>query len=335
MQPVSAQEPPTALMKVPPPPSVAVQAVECCDVCGASQHRPFASGYDYELETCSNLWHFVCCETCEHVWLHPRPAVQALQTIYPPHYYAYNYDQQIGALLRWGKAALDRRKLAKILGLLARPPRSYLDIGCGNGRFLKVMEQRGLSRHALHGLELSAPVVEHLAAQGYRVFNTRVEDCHSISSGSIDLITMFHVIEHVDAPGAVIERLADWLAPGGTIALETPNLDSLDARMFREHFWGGYHIPRHWHLFAARTLSRLLERAGLKVDAVRYQPGHSFWLYSLHHRLKYGRRPRPRLARRFDPFQALLPLVAATGFDIARATLGFKTSAMLVIATKR
>jgi hypothetical protein len=67
---------------------------------------------------------------------------------------------------------------------------------------------------------------------------------------------------------------------------------------------------------------------------VRYQPGHAFWLYSLHHRLKYGPHPRPGLARWFDPFNSLVPLVAATGFDVARAQLGFKTSAMLVLASK-
>jgi SAM-dependent methyltransferase len=266
--------------------------------------------------------------------LHPRPAVDALKTIYPSHYYAYEYDEQIGAIARWGKATLDQRKLSSIFQHIERSPRSYLDVGCGNGRFLKIVEARGIERRSLYGLELDATVVERLKGDGYQVFCERVESCESMPAGGIDLITMFHVIEHLDAPARVIERLASWLAPGGVLALETPNIDSWDARLFRTHYWGGYHIPRHWHLFTRETLTRLLERAGLKVDAVQYQTGHSFWLYSLHHRLKYGARRRPRLAAWFNPFTNLFPLLLATGFDILRSKLGFKTSAMLVIAKK-
>lgn len=324
-------EPPTPVQG---PPLVEVEAVERCEICGGTEHERFACGYDYELETCGNLWWFVRCGACEHVWLHPRPAVSALKTIYPPSYYAYGYDEQIGALARWGKATLDRLKLAGILGELKRRPGAYLDVGCGNGRFLQVMAARGMAKTSLYGLELDARTVEKLRSEGFQAFCERVESCESIRPGSIDLITMFHVIEHLDAPARVIERLTSWLAPGGVLALETPNIDSWDARLFQTHYWGGYHIPRHWHLFKPETLTRLLTRAGLEVTAVRYQTGHSFWLYSLHHRLKYGLRRHPRLARRFDPFTNLVPLLCATGFDIVRSKLGFKTSAMLVLARK-
>lgn len=331
MNTASIPEPPTALFG---PPLVAVEEVGTCEICASARHAPFASGYDYELETCKNLWWFVRCEECGHVWLHPRPAVNALKIIYPSTYYAYGYDEQIGAIARWGKSALDRRKLAGILGQLARQTASYLDVGCGNGRFLRIMAGRGIPPRSIYGLELDEKVVEKLRAEGFQVFSERAESCESIPTGSIDLITMFHVIEHVDAPARVIERLASWLSPGGVLALETPNIDSWDARLFQTHYWGGYHIPRHWHLFAPQTLTRLLERAGLEVITVRYQTGHSFWMYSLHHRLKYGVHQRPSLARWFDPFTNLVPLLAATGFDIVRSRLGFKTSAMLVLARK-
>ena len=96
-------------------------------------------------------------------------------------------------------------------------------------------------------------------------------------------MTMFHVIEHVADPPRVAERVARWLAPGGVFAVETPNLESLDARLFRERYWGGYHFPRHWHLY---------------------------------------------------PFRGLPFLAAFTAWDRLRATLGFHTSAMLMIARK-
>lgn len=313
---------------------IATEEVPCCPVCGGRDKDRLAVGFDYELLTCSNPWRMVRCRDCGHVWLDPRPAIDTLGIIYPKEYYAYNYEQQINRIAVWGKRQLDRRKLRGILRLLGRRPRSFLDIGCGQGRYLRTMARGGLSRDRIFGLELDEPIVRVLSAEGFRAFACRVEQCDTIPPGEIDLATMFHVIEHVDDPRAVAAKVASWLSPGGVFAVETPNIDSLDARRFADTYWGGYHIPRHWNLFTPSTLARLLDDCGLEVLDLRFQPGHSFWMYSLHHKLRYGKRPHPRLARRFDPFRSLPPLVAFTAFDTLRAKLGCRTSAMLMLARK-
>lgn len=314
-------------------PLVPTEEVPRCTVCGARAHAPYARGYDYELRTCRNEWVFVRCTDCGHVWLNPRPALSALGTIYPPHYYAYDYEARVHPVARWGKAVLDGRKLGGVLKRLGGPPRTYLDVGCGSGRYLREMARRGLARRDIHGLELDAEVVARLAGEGFSVARARVEEAE-LAPGSIGLATMFHVLEHVDEPDRVVARIAGWLAPGGTLAVETPNLDSLDHRLFSATFWGGYHIPRHWHLFTPETLARLLMGAGLQPVATIYQTGHSFWMYSLHHRLRYGSTPRPGLARRFDPLRSVLPLAAFTGLDLVRGALGARTSAMLMLARR-
>ena len=314
-------------------PLIAVENVAACAVCSGLATSRYARGFDYELRTCGNEWTFVQCTACGHVWLNPRPAVTELATIYPPHYYAYDYEARISAVARWGKTTLDDRKLGSILAHLDRPPRTFLDIGCGSGRYLRTMRSRGLAARDIHGLELDQRAVDSLSAEGFSVQRARVEDA-DIPDSSIDLATMFHVIEHVDAPDRVVARIARWLRPGGVVAIETPNLDSLDRRLFASTFWGGYHIPRHWHLFTPATLTRLVESAGLTPLGTRFQTGHSFWMYSVHHRLRYGTPPRPRLARFFDPFTNVAPLAMFTAFDVARAALGFRTSAMLLVAQK-
>lgn len=316
-------------------PHIASQDIAECPVCGSDQKTAFAAGYDYELETCGNRWQFVECIDCHHVWLSPRPSIDMLATIYPPEYYAYNYETAIPLVAKWAKSILDRRKLRDIIRRLDRPVKSYLDIGCGSGRFLDVMASRGVSLASIYGLELDDGVVTRLLNRGYQVWCSRVEDCQDILPSSIDLATLFHVIEHVDNPGRVVKRVADWLTPGGIIAIETPNLDSLDASWFRETWWGGYHIPRHWNLFRPGTLKRLVESVGLDVVALSFLPGHSFWCYSLHHVLKYGNRRWVQLAKCFDPIRSLPSLVAFTAWDMGRAALGAKTSAMLMLAKKR
>jgi SAM-dependent methyltransferase len=314
-------------------PLIATESVAVCAVCGGVETREYARGYDYELRTCRNEWIFVRCTGCGHVWLNPRPAVESLGIIYPPHYYAYDYETRVNAIARRGKALLDGLKLGAIVKRLDRAPRTFIDIGCGTGRYLRAMANRGLAPRDIRGLELDERVVDTLAAEGFEVACARVEDA-SVPRGTIDLATMFHVVEHVDAPDRVVRRIADWLTPGGVLAIETPNLDALDRRLFGDGYWGGYHIPRHWHLFTEDTLGRLLRSAGLEPLATMYQTGHSFWMFSVHHWLRYEGRPRPRLAQLFDPFSSVIPLAAFTAFDKMRAAAGMRTSSMLMLARR-
>jgi 2-polyprenyl-3-methyl-5-hydroxy-6-metoxy-1,4-benzoquinol methylase len=315
-------------------PFIATEDVPFCPVCGDSQHRPFAEGFDYELLTCQNPWRLVECSACSHVWLNPRPAVSELPVIYPATYYAYNYGN-INAVARKSKEFLDQRKIAKITRGCLQPPRTYLDVGCGDGRFLRVMERLGVPRSGLYGLELDPAVVDGLRAQGYNgVFCERVETVSSLPENGIDLVTMFHVIEHVDDPGAVVRQIGRLLSPGGIFALETPNLDSWDARIFQRTYWGGYHFPRHWNLFTPATIARLVTDNGLEIVGTVFQTGHSFWMYSLHHLVRYEGKSRPRAGAWFDPMKSLFGIGAFTALDLARGAAGAKTSAMLVICRK-
>jgi SAM-dependent methyltransferase len=322
----------------PSVPEIAAQPAGPCPVCHGTASRVFARGYDYELLTCRNLWTFRQCATCGHVLLDPRPRDDSLETIYPPHYYSYTLSKRVNPIALKGKEMLDGMKFRRILRHVARRPSSYLDIGCGDGRYLRYLETKlELTRDRLFGLELSKEVVNALRAQGYRAMCATIEACEDIEAGAIDLITMFHVIEHVSDPAGAIQRVADWLSPGGLVAIETPNLDSIDAKLFRRTYWGGYHVPRHWHLFTPVTLARLLEDRGFRVLKLSYQTGHSFWMYSFHHLLRYGPRFRSeRLSALFDPVGGgVFFLAGFTALDKLRALLGFKTSSVLAIARKK
>lgn len=319
----------------PTAPVIATTAVPNCPVCSGSEQSHWASGFDYEMETCANEWRFVRCGDCGCVWLNPRPADDALGVIYPPTYYSYDLEKRISPIAVRAKRLLDGRKFGWLLRSMPAQPRSYLDIGCGDGRYLGYFARRGLPANKLYGLELSETAVERLRGAGYQVHCRRVEDCTEIPPGEIDLATMFHVIEHVADPQEVLRRIARWLSPGGCLAVETPNVHSLDARLFKDKWWGGYHIPRHWTLFDETTLRRLLTGAGLEVVGFRYQTGHSFWAYSFHHWLRYNdRRPRPGLARAFHPHKSLPSLAMFTGIDMLRRSFRIPTSSILMIARK-
>ena len=150
---------------------------------------------------------------------------------------------------------------------------------------------------------------------------------------TLEFITMFHVIEHVKDPKSIIKTLNKLLVPGGHLVIETPNIDSLDAMIFKETFWGGYHFPRHWHLFTPESLTALASSLNFKIIKLSYLTGHSFWLYSFHHFFKYHLK-QPYIASFFDPMKSKFFLVLITLFDTLRSSLGFKTSSMLLILKK-
>lgn len=314
-------------------PEITVEAIPECPVCTSKSFSEYGRGFDYELRTCRNEWIFVQCDDCDNVWLNPRPAVKELSTIYPKHYYAYDFEGKVNPIALHAKNIIDSRKLKGIFSKLGRNPEAFIDIGCGSGRYLRAAKELGIPQSSIFGMELDQEVVDRLNEEGYKSYCERVEDCTDIADGSIDLATMFHVIEHVDDPLAVVKQVGKWLRPDGLFAMETPNIDSFDARLFQKTYWGGYHIPRHWNLFSPKSIEKLLERSGLKLEAIQYQTGHSFWMYSMHHKTRYQHEKRG-LSQWFDPLKGLPFLASFTAFDMLRSKLGFKTSSMLILARK-
>lgn len=86
-------------------------------------------------------------------------------------------------------------------------------------------------------------------------------------TGSFDVITLWHVLEHVEKLDQVVERLKNYLADGGTLVVALPNCNSFDARLYKE-FWAAYDVPRHlWH-FTPSTFERLMHNHGLKISGM-------------------------------------------------------------------
>ncbi|HEX4025928.1 MAG TPA: class I SAM-dependent methyltransferase [Steroidobacteraceae bacterium] len=314
-------------------PMVGTTSLLDCAVCGGRSWREVGRAQDYEYATCSNLWAFRVCLQCGHVQIDPLPAPETLRIIYPANYYSYQMEKSIHPIARWAKLRLDRAKFKWITGGMRGPVASYLDVGCGDGRYLQMVIGQGTDRDRAYGVELDAHAVQTARASGLNVVQSRIEDASGLSPDSFDLITMFHVIEHVASPGEVVARLRELLREGGLLAVETPNFDCMDARLSGRRFWGGYHAPRHWHLFTSASLCRLLLSHGFTIERQRFQTGHAFLLWTLHHWLKYGK-GRNRLAAWCHPLGNVLLLALATSFDMLRIMLGCKTSAVLVVARK-
>ena len=153
--------------------------------------------------------------------------------------------------------AFDRHRL-RLLG--RRPPGRLLDAGAGRGRFVATARAAGWDAH---GLEPSARGVR-AAAEAYAVALEQASIAQATAAeGAYDAVTLWHVLEHLDAPEEALRRTGTWLAPGGVLLVGVPNLASAQARLGGPR-WYHLDLPRHRTHFTVAGLHALLGRAGLE-----------------------------------------------------------------------
>jgi SAM-dependent methyltransferase len=265
---------------------------------------------------------------CKLVFLDPRPVVGELDTIYPPEYEPFHFGESRNPFVRHGRDAVQRGKV-RALSRLVPEAANVLDAGCGSGELLRLMRRLGPSGWRLVGNDFSDIALEYVRRLGIETLPGRLEDVRT--DLRFDLVVLNQTIEHLQSPRSVVEKAHELLRPNGVLAIETPSVDSLDARLFRTRHWGGYHFPRHWTLFDTRTLRKLVEGAGFAVESIERLPSPAFWCQSLHHACL----DRRRLAW-LAPFWTIrnpLALSAFTSFDLARRRWA-PTSNMRVVARR-
>jgi SAM-dependent methyltransferase len=233
-----------------------------CELCGADQSDLIMVAPD-RLHDLASEFNVVCCKSCGLIYINPRPV--NMQAYYPEDSYAAHSGRESkshfsAAPLR--SLGLRRRREA----VLARKQSGrLLDVGCGAGDFMNAMSMVG--GWEVQGIE-PGPAAAAQARRSYGL-DVRVGQLGQVDipDASFDVVTMWHVLEHVPHPRATLHEVARILRPDGLLVLACPIVDSWEARFFR-HFWSGYDVPRHLYTFSRKTLGRLLKECGLGCEQV-------------------------------------------------------------------
>jgi 2-polyprenyl-3-methyl-5-hydroxy-6-metoxy-1,4-benzoquinol methylase len=220
-----------------------------CDLCGHT-HFLIVSDRDRHGQPLQT----VVCHDCGLVSTNPRPTDEELEQFYREEY-RKSYKQAVKPkpkhVYRAGRVALER--LSYLLPLL-RPGQSVLDMGAGGGELLFLL--RGLG-YAVQGIEPnlgyggSARDTLGLPVQVTHYQHAKVEP------GSLDVVTCFHVLEHLAHPIEALSIMGGWAKPGGLLLIEVPNVMSRCQ-------WPSsrYHLG-HLHHFSSSTLCLAGQKAGL------------------------------------------------------------------------
>ncbi len=297
---------------------IAATPAPACRVCGTEGKLAFAALRDH-LFGAGGLWNLRRCPHCASVWVDPRPDESEFSAIYPAAYLTHDVAgtadsarllpaavtrlirlgwfgyrgreaSRVEQIAGWALAALLPfvRELvaADIAGLGARDRGRLLDVGCGNGGFLRTMSGLGWD---VRGVEPD-PAAARMSAQAVgEVVHHGSIDTAPFADATFDVITLKHVIEHVDDPAVMLAHCRRLLRPGGKLVLLTPNARSLGGSMFGCD-WLGWDVPRHVFVFSSASIRAVLEAAGFVRVCVVTPARKAVRMWQMSRVLQDGRR---------------------------------------------
>jgi len=258
-----------------------------CDYCAAMETEPYLTGHD-RLCGLEGEFHVVRCARCGLLRMNPQPVPADQPKTYSSSYELHTASVEVPAppagRLRWAlvnyrnyplgvpSSALVRALAwpftgPRLRGRYGIPYLPYegdgrlLDLGCGVGRYVAQMQAAGWNAE---GMDL-VPEAVRVGREAGLPMQVGTLPGADLPESHYDLVTLWHVLEHVPGPKATLEACRRVLKPGGRLAVVCPMSDSLAARWFGSA-WYGLDVPRHLTHFTQATLARHLEAAGLRVE---------------------------------------------------------------------
>ena len=167
-----------------------------------------------------------------------------------------------------------------------------MDVGCANCSLL--LSFKSIGDFKLYGTDIKDLGIDY---KSFGVnFNQGALEKMRMPANFFDLVVLDNLIEHVPDPKLFLEKIYYLLKPGGWVVGTTPNIRSVDAKIFGK-YWGGYHLPRHLYFFNQNTIKRLLKNSGfIRIDLpINANPGD--WCVSVQNFLRRNKQKMNKYKR--------------------------------------
>lgn len=172
-------------------------------------------------------------------------------------------------------------KKVKLINQFANNSKSLLDIGAGTGEFL--LQAKSKNWKTL-GIEPGIDAKIKAEKKGLSIIGNLTH----LTDQKFDIITLWHVLEHLPNLNEQIKKIEKHLKKNGTLIIAVPNFKSYDATYYKE-FWAAYDTPRHlWH-FSQNSISSIFNKQGLKVIKTLPMYFDSYYVSMLSEKYKTGK----------------------------------------------
>ena len=256
-----------------------------CPVCHHEGIWKVLSAKDYTVS--GQTFEVWSCKNCEARFTQEVPSEETIGAFYESEEYISHSNTSKGLVntlyQQVRNITLDqKRKL--ILSVSGKSQGSILDIGCGTGEFLGKMKDTGWETRGLEPSESA----RNQARENFQIEVSDPSDLFDLDENQFDVITMWHVLEHVHRLHAYMDKIHEILKPGGTLIIAVPNYQSLDADFYGEE-WAAYDVPRHLYHFSPKSMNQLLEDHQFTLAQEKPMPFDGFYVSLLSEKYKHGK----------------------------------------------
>ncbi len=216
---------------------------------------------------------------------YPQPSLNALPEYYKSEDYISHTDTRRNLLEKVYHLVRNislKRKL-KLINSFSSEEKNLLDVGCGTGYFLQIAQE---NKWTVCGIEPNE-AARNIANKTTNNVVFETEHLFKFNQNSFDVITLWHVLEHLPDLENHISILKSLLKPNGTLIIAVPNYKSYDAKHYKE-YWAAFDVPRHlWH-FSQKAISILVAKEKMKVVKTLPMKFDSYYVSLLSEKYKSG-----------------------------------------------
>lgn len=227
------------------------------------------------------------CYTCTFRFTQNSPDETAMGAYYQSANYISHSDTKSGLVNRLYHQVRSFTLTTK-LDLIRKVTRLkhgiLLDVGSGTGAFAFTMQQAGWN---VTGLEPDE-IARANALKNYKLQLEKLSNLHNLHDDTFDVITLWHVLEHVHDLQGYLEKFFKILKPTGRLVIAVPNYTSYDAGFYKQ-YWAAYDVPRHLYHFSPKSMHVLLAQKGFEIEAVKPMWFDSFYVSMLSEKYKHGK----------------------------------------------
>ena len=260
-----------------------MKQISDCPVCQNNIFEKYLEVQDYTVS--NKKFQIVVCKSCDFKFTNPRPDQDEIGEYYKAESYISHSNTSKGLIAKIYHSVRKytlKRKI-NLINRLYPQKGKLLDVGCGTGMFLN--EARG-NGWKVNGIEPDSGARQ--IAEEINKSTIKTEILSSFQHEKFNIITMWHVLEHVHLLNETVDWLKERITEDGSIIIAVPNHESKDAEIYQAQ-WAAYDVPRHLYHFSQKSIKQLFEQKGFRLEETLPMKFDSFYVSMLSTKYQTGK----------------------------------------------